>query len=639
MDGIIAKALAKDRDMRYQNVEELPADLKALDTASLSQSRISTMTQPIKDSQPLKNSRLPWVVAGVMMLLGAAGLWYGWRANSGDRPVSGVKRVSLSLTQSEGLRIVGRFALSPDGTMLTFLGQSEGREKLYLRHLDKNEITALAGTEGAVRPFFSPDSRWIGFFVGSTLRKVAVEGGAPSDICEAGVATANWGDNDEIIFSDGVALMRVSAQGGIPEFLPTDESLAGVRAILPRILPGGRHVLYTSIPATGAIDEGSIVVQSIESGEKLTLIQGGTNPHYLPTGHIVYESSGTLIAVPFDIGSLTITGPRSPLGEQVSTEATGHANFTMSMDGSMIYSSANLQAGELVWTNRQGVATPVSAPAHSYWDPRLSPDGRQVAVNRRDLSPEIWLLELARGTQTRLTVNPGEDETAFWSPDSRWIAFASQRTGHPRTLFRKRVAGSDAEEQLWTSSNHFHVECWSRDGRSIIVTDRDPATGDDLWLISLEDEISAQPLLQTRFNEFGGRLSPDGRWLAYTSNESGRLEVYVQAFPVLGTKTQISINGGSQPVWAATAKELFYRGEGHLMAVSITYGETFTISLPKPLFTDHYMNPAAKHTSYDVASDGERFLMLRSDAQNNVTSLNVVFNWFEEVKRLAPEGK
>ena len=343
------------------------------------------------------------------------------------------------------------------------------------------------------------------------------------------------------------------------------------------------------------------------------------------------------MAVPFDLESLTSTGPSSRLAEQVST-FFGRNHFTVSMDGSMIYSSGNRETAKLVWVDRQGEATPVSAPAHVYWDPRLSPDGRRVAVNRWDTGSEIWLLELARGTLTRLIVNPGDDETPFWSPDGRWLAFASRRMGQPRTLYRKRVDSNEAVESLWTSDHHFHVECWSADGRSIIVTDSDPTTLDDLWLISLEDEISAQPLVQTQFHEFGGRISPDGRWLAYTSRESGRNEVYVQAFPALGNKTQVSTKGGSQPVWARNGKELFYRGEGKVMAVTVTPGESFAITLPKALFADQYLNPAAKHTSYDVSRDGKRFLMLQSGTQNR-TSLNVVFNWFEEVKRLAPRGK
>jgi len=261
-----------------------------------------------------------------------------------------------------------------------------------------------------------------------------------------------------------------------------------------------------------------------------------------------------------------------------------------------------------------------------------------VAVNKFDSGSEVWLLELVRGTLTRLIVNPGDDEISFWLSDGRWIVFVSLRIGQSRTLFRKRVDSNDAAEPLWTSDHHFHVECWSADGRSIVVTDSDPTTLDDLWLISFEDEISAQSFVQIQFHEFGGRISSDGRWLAYTSRESGRNEVYIQAFSALGNKTQVSIKGGSQPVWALDGKELFYRGEGQVMAVTVKSGKSFVITLSKALFVDQYLNSAAKHTNYDVSRDGKRFLMFQGDVKGR-TSLNVVFNWFEEVKRLAPRGK
>ncbi|MFQ5653022.1 MAG: protein kinase, partial [bacterium] len=616
LDGIIAKALAKDRDTRYQHVDELPADLKAIDVASLSRSRISTARKPSQGLKPSEGSKLPWLVAALMTLLAAAGLWYGWRAKSGDRPITGVKHVTLPLTPSDGL--TGRFALSPDGTMLVFDGRSEEGNRLFLRHLNKKEAVALAGTEGGVRPFFSPDGKWIGFATPTKLKKVSVEGGSPVDICDASVGDASWGARDEIIFSQASSgspweLMRVPAQGGLPEPLPTEESDTRGRVDWPQVLPDGRHVLFTSIPASGSIAEASIVVKSIESGEKRTLFRGGTNPYYLPTGHITFIRSETLMAVPFDLESLTITGPASPLSENIYTNPDFPQFFTISMDGTLIYlPTEENQVRGLVWVDRQGGITAVPAPAHVYWDPRLSTNGRRVALNARESGNEIWVYELARGTLTRLTFNPGEDETAFWSPDGRWIAFASSRAGQPRTVFRKLADGSGAPEPLWTSDHHVHVECWSADGHSIIVMDRDPNTLDDLWLLSLGDEISARPLLQTQFSEWGGRISPNGRWLAYTSDESGRNEVYVRAFPEMDSKVQVSANGGSQPVWAANGQELFYRGEGHIIAVTVVPGKNFAVTSPNQLFSDQYALRIEKHTGYDVSRDGNRFLMIES---------------------------
>ncbi len=640
LDGIIAKALAKDSGTRYQNVEDLPADLKGIDIATLSKSRIVTKSHTAKTPAWKKVLILPWLVAGLMTCLAAAGLWYAWRANTGDRPEAGVKRVSVPLSPSDGLEF-GDFALSPDGKVLAFVGRNGEKRQLFVRHLNREGATALAGTEFGRSPFFSPDGRWVGFRMGTTLKKVSVDGGSPIDICNASAQAASWGAKEEIVFSQTRTekpweLMRVSAQGGLPEPLATAESEASGYAMDPQVLPGGRHVLFMHNPTTGNSDDANIVVHSIESGERRMLIRGGTNPYYSPTGHIIYARSGTLMAVPFDLESLTITGLSSPLAEQASTNPTGGAYFTLSMDGTLIYLDETQVETRLVWVERQGRVTTLSAPAHYYWDPRLSKDGSRLAVNVRDSENEVWVYELARSTLTRLTVNPGEDETAFWSPDGRWIAFASSRVGQPRTVFRKLADGSGGAEPLWTSDHHVHVECWSADGRSIIVSDVAPTTNDDLWLLRLDDEISARPLLQTQFSEFGGRISPDGRWLAYTSDESGNYEVYVQAFPALGHKVQVSTNGGSQPVWARDGKELFYRGEGQIMAVTVAPGETFVITSPNPLFPDHYDLPAVKHTGYDVATAGKRFLMIQGEGRR--TNLNVVFNWFDEVKRLAPES-
>ena len=322
--------------------------------------------------------------------------------------------------------------------------------------------------------------------------------------------------------------------------------------------------------------------------------------------------------------SVSITGPVSPLPEDVYTDLDASQSFTVSTDGTLSYRSEEENRGRgLIWVDRQGRMTPVAAPAHVYWDPRLSPDGRRVAINNRDGNEDIWVFELARGTLTRITFNPGHDETPFWSPDGRWIAFASTLADQPLTVFRKRADGSGNPEPLWTSDHHVHVECWSADGRSIIVMDRDPNTLEDLWLLKLGDQIAARPLLQTQFNEHGGRISPDGRWLAYTSDESGRFEVYVRAFPEMDNKVQVSANGGFQGVWAANGQELFYRDADHVFAVSVVPGKKFAVTSPKKLFSDQFALKRGIHTHYDVSRDGQRFLMIESDAQGR-TSLNVL---------------
>jgi Tol biopolymer transport system component len=261
-------------------------------------------------------------------------------------------------------------------------------------------------------------------------------------------------------------------------------------------------------------------------------------------------------------------------------------------------------------------------------------------MNARDAGNDIWVYDLDRGSLSRLTHDPGEDETAFWSPDGRWIAFSSSRAGQPRSIFRTLSDGSGGEERLWTGDNHMHVDSWSEDGRSMILTDTSPTTLQDLWILNLEGEPTAQPLWQTPYRESNGRISPDGHWFAYESDESGQWEIYIQAFPALGKKVLVSTRGGSQAIWSRDGSELFYRGEGSIMAVKVQSGETLSVTAPKPLFRDQYaLRTQDNHIAFSVSKDGRQFLMLKGEPQTHITHLEVVLNWFDEVKRKEPEDK
>jgi serine/threonine-protein kinase len=284
---------------------------------------------------------------------------------------------------------------------------------------------------------------------------------------------------------------------------------------------------------------------------------------------------------------------------------------------------------------------PLKTPPRAFADPRLSPDGRQVAVEIGDTTDDVWIFDLGRGSLTRQTFEAPEDETPSWSPDGRWIAYSSSR-GADRTVFRRRADGSGPEEALWTARNHSHVEGWLSDGRALLVAVADTlGAPEDVVVLPVEGDRTPKPLLNTRFTERGARLSPDGRWVSYSSNESGRDEVYVQPFPSLAGKWQVSIGGGSQPVWSRKGNELFYRGEGAFMAVRILPGETFSAGPPQKLFEDRYFNKGAGHGGYDVAPDG-RFLVVKNVSATRQTetgtpaSLVVVLNWLEELKARVP---
>jgi serine/threonine-protein kinase len=644
LDGIIAKALAKDPDTRYQHVDELPADLKAIDTSALSRSR---RTPPAAESTVSGTSKLafmPWIIVTVMTIISISVLWYALSNESNSKQnISGIKRFTMPLTPAD--EAIGLSAISPDGRTVVFFGETEDFGQIYYRSLDSDVATPLPGTELGYSPFFSPDGRWIGFITKTALWKTSVDGGLPKKICNLeNPVHASWGDNNEIVFDQPLSeqpwqLMRVSANGGQSEKLILAEPETPSHAYWPEFLPGGKAILYESSSDWGNPNNSSIHVHALATGETRTVIQSGSNPYYASTGHIIYVLSGNLMAVPFDPESLTIHGEPVMIIKGILFDPVNHYyNYSISPDGTLLYVKSAHEGGtNLVWVDRKGNESYISAKSHHYWDPRISPDGRRLAVHARDERNDIWVYDLERGSLYRLTHKPGEDETPLWSPDGRWIAFASSHGGINRSIFRTLSDGSGGEELLWTGDQHIHVDSWSPDGKSIVLTYYDPKTNQDLWILNLEGEPATKPLWETAYSESNARISPNGRWISYESDESGQREIYVQAFPELGNKVLVSTKGGIQAVWSSDGKELFYRGEGSIMAVKVKSDNPLSFSAPRALFPDHYyLNTLDDHIGYSISKDGERFLMLKREPQTHITHLEVVLNWFEEVKRLAP---
>ena len=435
---------------------------------------------------------------------------------------------------------------------------------------------------------------------------------------------ASWAPDDTIVFGQGPdGIFRVSADGSAPEVLIPVDAAIGESAQGPQLLPGGKAALFT-LGVGGDWDEAQVVVQSLDTGERSVLVEGGSDVRYVPTGHLVYALAGTLLAVPFDLVRLEVTGGPVPILEGVmrSTVNTGAAHFSVSDTGSLVFvAGISVAQSTFVWVDRQGGAEALPAPPRPYSRPRLSPDGQRVAV---DIEGDIWVYDIPRGTLTRLTFD-GSNSTPAWTPDGKRLAFSSTRAG-PASLFWKLADGSGEAERLTTSEGQgHHIESFSPDGK--VLAFHAHHTGQDIWVLPLEGERKPRPFLQTPAEEWGSEFSPDGRWLAYMSNESGRNEIYVQPFPGPAGKFQISTEGGSFPVWARNG-ELFYRNGDKMMAVDITTSPSFTAGNARLLFEGQYQ-------SYDVTADAERFLMIR-EGEQGATRLNVVLNWFEELKRLVP---
>jgi hypothetical protein len=505
----------------------------------------------------------------------------------------------------------------------------------------------MASTEGAYcTPLFSPDGQWLAFFStdAQELKKISVEGGPPITVVKAGgLMGASWGSDETIIYADPYAhgIQRISSAGGTPKFITRVDSTSGETAHRwPVFLPGSKAFLFVIEKGSGP-DELQIAAQRLDTGQRHVVIQSGTFPQCVSEERLIYVHRGTLLAVPFDADRLLVKGTAVAVGEDVRESGFGAAQFGLSPQGSLVYVSASGggQAVErrLMWVNRNGTEQSLAAPARAYLSPRISPDGRRLAL---EIDYQVWLYDLVLETLTRLTFE-GANGNPSWTPDGKRIAFQSDQN----ILFWQLADGSGGREPLTNSKltqtgDSWSPDSWSPDGQLLAFTELDPTTGRDIWVLRLSDRTS-QPFLRTPSNESSPRFSPDGRWLVYVSDESGRYEVYAQPYPGPGGKRQISTEGGTEPLWNRNGRELFYRSGNKMMKVQITTEPNFAFGGPQILFdAGQYMPPTGPYSypfpNYDVSPDGQRFLMITKESKPQI---NVVLNWSEELKRHVPSGK
>ena len=455
---------------------------------------------------------------------------------------------------------------------------------------------------------------------------------------------ASWGADDTIVFGRGPAgIWRVSGQGGAPEQLVAVDEKGGEVAYGPQLLPGGRGVLFTLGTPTigGGWNNAQIVVQSLDNGERKVIVKGGRDARYVETGHLVFARSGTLLAVPFDLARLEIRGGPVPLLEGVGdagvTSGTAATHFSLSADGTLVYVPGIPEQEaqrRLVWVDRAGVEQPLAAPPRAYDRPQLSPDGQRVAV---EIGPQVWLADLTRDTLTRFTFEGPTNESPNWTPDGKRIIFTSSKEGS-RNLFWQLADGSGGLERLTTSEQLNIATSLSPDGQLLAFHESNAGSPRNISVLRLSDR-KAQPFLGTPFNEGGGMFSPDGRWLAYVSDESGRPEIYVQPYPGPGGKWQVSTEGGTEPAWNRNGRELFYRSGDKMMTVETNTQPGFTIGKPRMLFEGQYLATPFPllGSDFDVAADGQRFLMVKEiERAQSSAQINVVLNWLEELKRRVP---
>ena len=643
LDRIVSKCLAKDPDLRWQSAGDLADELRWIAHELSGSSTAALDARAPAAGTPVRHRAIRTWLLIAAAVIAAALTAAAMKLLAPAVALSAVVRSTIVLPVEA--RLAGAatgnvaIAISPDGTRLVYAAQPiKGPPQLYLRRLDQFQVSPIRGTEGGSRPFFSPDGQWLGFFADGKLKKVLLSGGTPIVLADAANGFgASWNAEDTIVYSPSPArgLFVVSAAGG----QKAEPLIPGARQddrvqVWPAWLPGGREVVYVDADAISGTDIGNLMVYSRETKTTRKLVDEATHPRYASSGHLVFARANTLLAVPFDAARPTVTGTAVPVVDDVSMiQAIGVAHFDVAATGTLVYlrNDVGFQDQQLVLLNRVGAATTIPVPPRAYETPRFSPDGRRVALAIRDADPDIWVLDLARTTVTRLSFEPGEDESPVWSPDGNWLAWSGSRRGHPRRVYRKRSDGTGPEQPLFGEGNHQHLGAWSADGRSIVFSVRD--TGGD-WRIArgvVENERwKVEPLIQSVFGAQSPALSPDGQWIAYVSRESGRGEVYVQPFPAGSGKWQISTDGGAEPVWARSGKELFYRNDDRFMVAAVTTGASFSADTPRLLFEGQFARIPWLDANYDATPDGQRFITVKGQSLET-TNVQTVTNWFREL--------
>jgi serine/threonine-protein kinase len=637
---LLRRCLVKDRNRRLRDVGDARIELEnaITDPTSSSLRLAATAADEAGRGRVVRAAwryALPWLVAMVsaMALVGSF-LWPRDRAGPHERPVA-----RLTIPVSGLPSRWGHLAISPDGRYVVYRADAtEGANRLRLRLMDDFEERTLGGSEGGFAPFISPDGSEVGFFTDRDLRIVPAAGGSSQWVCEAfGYTSGAWGPDGNIIYSSGRSgdntlpgLSRVGATGGASDILTTVDPAKNERAhVMPEILPDGKHVLFTIETDTAR----RIAVLSLETLQYRILLDDASQPRYAPSGHLIFYHFNSLkvFAVPFDLATLRVTDRRVQVLGDLTREAV------VSKNGTIAYMPLRDEVGNAaVWVDRQGKETTLFDQPGSWVEPRLSPDGSKLIL-RQTQSPNcfLWLFDLGRSTLTRLTFE-GDSHGPVWGGDGGHVFFGLERDAM-RSLYRIPADGSAPPERIWKGEGPQYPGRGSADGSLVPFTEENVQSNVDIWVLSLQGEPKAEPFLQTPFREDSPSFSPDGKWIAYTSDESGRDEVYVRHYPGPGGKNPVSTDGGSGPLWSMDGKELFYARGHAMMAVEVNTEPAFSAATPRKLFEGKYA--WERGLNYDVAPDGQRFVMIKPQGGGGASQeLRVVLNWFEELRAKVPTG-
>jgi Tol biopolymer transport system component len=633
---LLRRCLEKDTHERLRDIGDARLELEDTTVEEADGEPAATMGR-----QPSRWAlAIPWglaAVAGVALLLTLSGL------NESTAPQGATTRL---LIETGPLDLSGRapaIALSRDGRRLAFVGYRDNASYIAIREFDEFDAQEVPGTVGAQGPFFSPDGEHLGFTVEGELRTVSLAGGPVTTLFSGWVLWgATWGPQDRIVFGawpNNTGLTEVAAVGaGTRRVTELDAAYTENYHAQPEFIGDSNAVLFNSFNAFTAVGVPGVMVSSPQSPPRLLLEGGGTNPRYAQSGHLVLVKNGSLMAAPFDPDSLSPTSGAVPVLQDIMTLGHRTAQYAIADNGTLAYVAGGRRAVEhtLVRVDRNGGSVAVTDTRRAYWGPRISPDGARLAFWLSGDNPQVWVLEVARGSLTRLT-SEGASFWPIWTPEGDEIAFSHRQEESLVNVFQKDLAGNRPKERLTNSEWADQASAWSPDGRLLVFQEGiDPLTGFDIWVHDLEQQ-AAHPLLDTEANEFQPALSADGEWLAYVSDESGRREIYVARFPEMTQRTAISVDGGSEPVWNPQGGELFFRKDDRMMVVEFSTGPKPKVGRSRMLFEGRFVPGTPYGRNYDISPDGKSFVMITSTEMSSPPSqIHVILNWFNELERLVP---